>query len=161
MKPYIEQKVSGGPTIAAQDLEDLIKSKLGDKLVKDWRLHAADSDYYLPPYVTAETIINESKMKELARPSGTKLRGQSFDCDDFSLLLKARFAYAAYRDPQKYQNRPYCLGIVWGLLPFPFPHSMNWMVTDEMKFYFIEPQRQEIIPIGQCQHYRYINFMMV
>jgi hypothetical protein len=89
------------------------------------------------------------------------LRGQSFDCDDFSLLLKARFAYAAYRDPQKYQNRPYCFGIVWGLLPFPFPHSMNWLVTDKMEFYFVEPQRQEIIPLSQCQHYRYINFMMV
>ena len=84
-----------------------------------------------------------------------------FDCDDFSLLLKARFAYAAYREPDKYQNRPYCLGIVWGLLPFPFPHSMNWVVTDDYEFHFIEPQRQEIISLDQCQQYRYINFMMV
>ncbi|MEE4605761.1 MAG: lectin MOA-related protein [Desulfobacteraceae bacterium] len=161
MKPYLKQKVSEGATISAKDLEDLIKLNLGDKLVKEWRLYAADSDYYLPSYAAAETIIRQSRMKELANPSGTKLRGQSFDCDDFSLLLKARFAYAAYREPQKYQNRPYCFGIVWGLLPFPFPHSMNWLLTDEMEFYFIEPQRQEIIPLNQCQHYRYINFMMV
>jgi len=161
MKPYQKQKISGGTTISAKDLETHIKKKLGNRLIKDLRLHAADSDYYLPDLATVQTILNESRMKELARPSASKLHAQSFDCDDFSLLLKARFAYAAYREPEKYQNRPYCLGIVWGLLPFPFPHSMNWVVTDDYEFYFIEPQRQEIIPLDQCQQYRYINFMMV
>ena len=161
MKPYPKQKVSGGATISAKDLEDFLRSKLGDKLVDGLQLHAADTDYFLPSLDTVKTILDQSRMKELARPSGGKLRAQSFDCDDFSLLLKARFAYAAYREPDKYQNRPYCFGIVWGLLPFPFPHSMNWVVTDDMELYFIEPQREEIIPLSKCQDFRYINFLMV
>ena len=161
MKPYLKQKGTSGETISTSALEALIESKLEGKLSNKWCLHAADTDYFLPSLAKAKTIVNESRMVELARPSGTKLRAQSFDCDDFALLLKARFAYAAYREPTKYQNQPYCFGIVWGMLPFPFPHSMNWVVTDEREFHFIEPQKQEFIPFSQWQHYRYINFMMV
>ena len=160
MKPYQDQPATGGPTISAKELEELLKSKLGDKLVDGLRLHAADTDYFLPSLDTVRTILSQSRMKELASPSDDKLDAQSFDCDDFSLLLKARFAYAAYREPQKYQNRPYCIGIVWGLLPFPFPHSMNWVVTEDEELYFIEPQREEILSLDQCQNFRYINFLM-
>ena len=160
MKPYQKPIASGGTTISAKDLEAFLRSQLEGKLVNGLRLHAADTDYFLPSLDTVKTILSQSRMKELASPSDDKLNAQSFDCDDFSLLLKARFAYAAYREPQKYQNRPYCFGIVWGLLPFPFPHSMNWVVTDDMELYFIEPQREEVIPLSDCQNFRYINFMM-
>lgn len=148
-------------TIAATELETLVNDVLGNQLARGLRLHTADSRYCLPSYAGAETIIRQSRMAELAAPQGNALRGQHFDCDDFSLLLKARFAYAAYREPGNYQNCSYCFGIVWGLLPFPFPHSMNWMVTDDHHFYFIEPQREEILPLDACRNYRYIHFMMV
>lgn len=151
---------SSGVAISAKDLGELIKDILGD-LGKNARLHTADTRYCLPPYAAAETIIKTSKMKQLAKKEGSGRRKESFDCDDFALLLKARFAYAAYREPEKYDNCPYCIGIVWGMLPFPFPHSMNWMVTDDRNFYFIEPQREKIIPLEQCRNFRYINFMMV
>lgn len=161
MKPYKQESMSEAATISATELQTLVNKTLENQLVRGLQLHTADSRYCLPSYAGAETIIRNSRMKEMADPGSSAMRGQSFDCDDFSLLLKARFAYAAYRDSENYRNRPYCFGIAWGLLPFPFPHSMNWMVTDDRRLYFIEPQREEIIPLDQCRNYRYINFMMV
>lgn len=161
MKPYLRPKTSTDKTISHKELKELILKQLGNRLSRKWCLHTADSHFFLPNYADAETLINDSDMKQLARKEGAGKRGESFDCDDFSLLLKARFAYGNYRAPERYQNRPQCFGIVWGLLPFPFPHSMNWMVTDRKEFYFIEPQKQKIVPLNESQHYRYINFMLV
>jgi len=161
LKPYKKAMMGARAVISAAELEKQVNGMLGNQLIKGLRLHTADSRYCLPSYSGAKTIIRKSRMSEMANPAGSAMRGQSFDCDDFALVLKARFAYAAYRDPANYQNCPYCFGIVWGMLPFPFPHSMNWMITDDGAFYFVEPQREEIIPIEQCRNYRYINFMMV
>lgn len=161
LKPYKNAMMGEGASISAKELKALVENTLGGQMIEGLRLHMADSRYCLPTYAGAQNIISQSKLAEMANPGGSAMRGQSFDCDDFALLLKARFAYAAYRDPANYQNCPYCLGIVWGMLPFPFPHSMNWMVTDDHTFYFVEPQREQIIPLNQCSNYRYINFMMV
>jgi hypothetical protein len=161
MKPYLKPKAETDNMISKKELKELIADQLGNRLSEEWCLHTADTHFFLPDYEDAEALIHTSKMAQLAKKEGAGKRGESFDCDDFSLLLKARFTYGNYRDPDKYQNRPHCFGIVWGLLPFPFPHSMNWMVTDKRKFYFIEPQKEKIAPLSQCQHYRYINFMLV
>ena len=165
LKPYkqalMSAKAAEEATLSAKELQTLVNDTLGAQLASGLRLHTADSRYCLPSYAGAEAIIAQSELAQLAKPSGRVKRGESFDCDDFALLLKARFAYAAYREPDNYQNCPCCFGIVWGMLPFPFPHSMNWMVTDDRRFYFIEPQREEIIPLEACRNYRYINFMMV
>ncbi|MBL0716115.1 MAG: lectin MOA-related protein [Desulfosarcina sp.] len=160
MKPLRKATVLDGATISRKELRNLITSELDGKLSKKWCLHTADANYYLPRLDAAKKIIADSNMQQLASPSGTKRRGECFDCDDFSLLLKARFAYAAYSN-KEHLNRPYCFGIVWGMLPFPFPHSMNWIVTDDKKFYFIEPQRQEVISLEKCKNYRFINLMLV
>ena len=130
----------------------------------------ADLQYYLPDRSQAEYMIRKSKMANITGPLNNP-RGERFDCDDFSLILKARCAFEAYRDStEKYSfnnlpNHPMCLGIVWGMLPFPFPHSLNWVVTEDenegRKLHFIEPQKQKIIPSERYQYYRYIHFMMV
>lgn len=159
MKPYQSKAGGGGVMISAKELKKLVKAKLGN-LVDSELLRTADIHYCLPTYAKAKAIIEKSKMKQLAAKGGAEPRAESFDCDDFALLLKARFAYAAYREANT-GNCPYCFGIVWGLLPFPFPHSMNWMITDDREFYFVEPQREQILPLDQCGNFRYLNFMMV
>jgi hypothetical protein len=161
MKPLRKENPIKGATLSGAELRGVISEKLDGKLSKNWCLHTADIKYSLPRFKDAKKIIDNSKMKQLAGPFDANGRGERFDCDDFSILLKARFAYAAYRDPGGYQNDPHCFGIAWGLLPFPFPHSMNWMITADKQFYFIEPQRQKIIPMDECRGYRYINFMLV
>jgi len=150
-----------GATISRAGVREVIEDALQGKLSKKLCLHMADYRYYLPKYSEAKKIIDNSKMEPLAAPSDGKVRGERFDCDDFALLLKARFAFAAYRDRSQYQNHPHCFGIVWGLLPFPFPHSMNWMITANKKFYFVEPQRQKILKSNQCRGFRHINFLLV
>lgn len=161
MKPYRTTATIEGATISRADLKALVEAALPDSLSSNWCLHSSDSCYYLPSLEEARTIIDNSNMAQLASPGGTRGRGECFDCDDFSLLLKARFAYAAYSNRDRHLNAPYCFGIVWGLLPFPFPHSLNWMVTDDRRIHFIEPQRQEIIPRERYANYRFINMMLV
>lgn len=150
-----------GTTMSRAELRSFIETELRNLLSENLCLKMSDFNYYLPSFKTAKEIIDNSKMKQLAGPFDAKTRGERFDCDDFSLLLKARFAYAAYRDREKYQNAPHCFGIVWGMLPFPFPHSMNWMVTEDRRFYFIEPQRQKIYTLDECRGFRHIDFMLV
>jgi Agglutinin C-terminal len=155
--------------INRKKLRNLILKTLGDKLYAKHGefdlnngLFIADSKYYCPPHEDAKEIIYGSKIigmtSEARRPSM-----QRFDCDDFSLLLKARFAYAAYRNERK-RNFAHCFGIVWGMLPFPFSHSLNWMVTTdkkgEQKFHFVEPQTYEIISPNQ-ENFQDIYFMLV
>ncbi|MCP3955244.1 MAG: hypothetical protein GY697_23945 [Desulfobacterales bacterium] len=161
MKPLKNEKAFQGPTLSRAELRELITTRLDGKLSEHLSLQMADFRYYLPRYDEAKEIIDNSKMIQLAGPFDAKTRGERFDCDDFSLLLKARFAYAAYRNRGRYQNNPHCFGIVWGMLPFPFPHSMNWMVTADREFYFIEPQRQKILTLDKCKGFRHINFMLV
>jgi hypothetical protein len=153
--------MAGEASITRRELKTLVAAALEGKLSTHWCLHSADSKYYLPSLEEAKAIIDRSNMIDLAGPSGAKGRGECFDCDDFSLLLKARFAYAAYTNKEKHVNAPYCFGIAWGMLPFPFPHSLNWMVTDDRRLHFIEPQRQEIIPRERYANYRFINLMLV
>ncbi len=161
MKPFRATAAIEWPTISQRELQRLVESALAGSLSNNWCLHSSDSRYYLPTLEEARTIIENSNMARLASAESATDRGEIFDCDDFSLLLKARFAYAAYRNRDRHVNAPYCFGIVWGLLPFPFPHSLNWMVTDDRELHFIEPQRQEIIPRERYANYRFINFMLV
>jgi hypothetical protein len=155
---FIRSKTDAGKNIISRDqLRKLVSERLKGKLGKKFCLHMADVNYYLPPKKDIDKIINGSKMKETSKLAGN-VRGERFDCDDFALLLKARFSYAAYRD-KKYPNIPHCFGIVWGLLPFPFPHSLNWYVTDDHQLWFVEPQRHHSFkPRARDKH---INFMMV
>jgi hypothetical protein len=125
-------------------------------------LYIADSEYYCPPLKDARELIYGSKIIGMASEARQPSR-QRFDCDDFSLLLKARFAYAAYRNERK-RNFAHCFGIVWGMLPFPFSHSLNWMVTTDEKgkqeLYFVEPQTYEIFSPNQ-ENFQDIYFMLV
>lgn len=131
--------------ISRDELKHLVSEELNGKLEENFRLYMADFEYYCPPFEDAKEIIESSKIKGMTTIVGK----ERFDCDDFSLLLKARFAYAAYRDKRK-RNFAHCFGIVWGMLPFPFPHSLNWMVTADdngnKTLHFVEPQNYKVFP---------------
>lgn len=164
MKTLKPETISGEKIITRPILKKFISKKLGNKLDTNFCLHMADFKYYLPSYDEAKEIIENSKIKELTS-SANKIRGERFDCDDFSLLLKARFGYAAFSDKVK-TNFAYCFGIVWGMLPFPFPHSLNWMVTadenGDMAFHFVESRMLKIISSpNDYKNYQSIYFMLV
>lgn len=151
-------ETSAGKTIISRnELRDLVSRELDGRLDENFCLHMADIKYYLSSKDDIDEIINGSKIREMTDSVGNT-RGERFDCDDFALLLKARFSYAAYRDT-RYPNFPHCFGIVWGMLPFPFPHSLNWYVTVDKELWFVEPQRHK--PFKPRPRDKYIHFMMV
>ena len=82
----------------------------------------------------AEEIINASAVDR------RRWVQNRFDCDDFAHVLKAHFAEAAYADGKR--RASHCFGTVWGMLPES--HAINWMVNDDLKVRFIEPQTDKI-----------------
>ena len=129
-------------------LRQVINNELSGRLAKSFSLYLADDQYYLPSYEDASEIIKNSALDR------KKWTVNKFDCDDFALVLKAHFAEAAYKDGKR---RPaHCFGIAWGM--FPKAHALNWMVTDDGRFLFVEPQTDEIF-VPTLKH-KDIWFMM-
>lgn len=120
--------------IKSADLRTLIAQQLGNKLASNLSLHLADNEYYCPPLANAKEIISNS---EVDRNTWVE---EKFDCDDFAHVLKAHFAEAAYQNGER--RKPHCFGIVWGLLPDN--HAINWMVNDDLKLRFVEPQDDRV-----------------
>ena len=162
-RPLDSQPPGGVPdinTIPGPELESFINEKLKGKLAKNCCMHMGDFKYYLPPLKDAEEIIKGSKIKEMTR-SRVRANKPYFDCDDFAILLKSRYAHAVYREP-KYLNYSHCFGIVWGMLPYPLPHSLNWMVTDDQRLHFVEPQTEKIMSSEEdWEYFRYIHLLLV
>ena len=76
---------------------------------------------------------------------------ERFDCDDFSMLTKARFA-------ERYKING--IGIAIGDSPLGY-HAWNvFLVPDENDFYFLEPQNGEVWKINENLEYqaRFIIF---
>ena len=108
--------------------------QLGSRLLGNFALYIADEEYFCTPKDEAEQIITRSS---LDRKTWVRER---FDCDDFALILKARFAEAAYACGSR--RRAHCFGIVAGYLPGP--HAINWMINNDKKLRFVEPQSDEV-----------------
>ena len=120
--------------ISAEALRTLISRQLGRRLRRNFGLYIADGKYYCTPVSDAEEIIKNSSLDRQ-----TWVR-EKFDCDDFAHVLKAHFAQAAYAEGER--RAAHCFGVVWGKLPGP--HAINWMVNEDKKLRFIEPQTDEI-----------------
>lgn len=135
--------------ISSQEVYAIIKQQLGAKLGKKYKFHSPDRKYYCPSIGYTQKVI---KWSAIDRNKWVKER---FDCDDFALVLKADFARAAYNS--KKIQAPFCFGIVWGDLPHP--HAINWMINNDKKLRFIEPQSDEIYFPKSNQ--RNISFMYV
>jgi hypothetical protein len=120
--------------ISAADLRTLISRQLGEKLDRNFGLYIADGEYYCTPVDDAREIIENSALDRQ-----TWVR-QRFDCDDFAVVLKSHFAQASYADGKR--RASHCFGVVWGMLPGP--HAINWMVNDDLKLRFVEPQTDEV-----------------
>jgi len=116
------------------EVKRILKERLGAKLSRTSKIYLPDTLYYLPPKSDAENILRVSVL------DSKKWTSEVFDCDDFSYVLKAEFCQDAYRQGKR--RAPYCMGIVWGLLPTP--HAINWVITDDKQLYFIEPQTDAV-----------------
>ncbi len=120
--------------VSSQEVRQMIAGSLGSRLAEDFRLFLGDNQYYLPPLEDAQEVIQNSGL------SRATYMPESFDCDDFAMVLKAHFCEAAYKDFQR--RPPHCFGLIWGELPHV--HAVNWMITDDGRLRLIEPQTGEV-----------------
>lgn len=99
-------------------------------------LDGADRDYWLPRPNQIRGMLSKAPIGH----QGDK--GEVFDCDDYSVILKARMSYVALKHQTTVSNRPIALGIVWGTCSWmPDPnHAANWILTEGRAFVLIEPQ---------------------
>ncbi len=128
--------------ISKQEVENIIKQQLTGKLRKDYKFYGSDKNYFCPTVEYAKEVI---ELSSVDRYNWIKER---FDCDDFALLLKADFAKCAYASNSL--TASFCFGMIWGLLPES--HVINWMINDDKKLRFIEPQTDEIYFPGSNHH---------
>ena len=120
--------------IKAAELRVLLTKALGKKLADQYTMRFADGSYFCPPLSEAKKIIKASRLDKKTWVE------ERFDCDDFAHVLKAHFAEAAYKNGKR--RAAHCFGVVWGSLPTA--HAINWMVTDDLKLRFVEPQSDAI-----------------
>lgn len=128
--------------ISNQEVHNIVKEQLGSKLGQDYKFHTPDRKYFCPSVGYVQKLIQHSSVDK------NQWIEERFDCDDFALVLKAYFAKAAYTIKQI--QAPFCFGIVWGNLPHP--HAINWMINNDRKLRFIEPQSDEIYYPKNDQH---------
>ena len=115
-------------------VREIIETALKGKFKRSFKLHLADGTYYFPSLADARKVMDGTSV-DIYRWTREK-----FDCDDFAFVLKAEFAKDAYADKER--RAPHCFGMVWGNLPRP--HAINWMINDDQKLRFIEPQNDKI-----------------
>lgn len=134
--------------VSNEEVRRIIANILGSRLAEDFRLFLGDNSYYLPPVADAQVIITNSG---LAR---AEYMPETFDCDDFAIVLKSHFCEAAYKHFER--RPPHCFGLIWGELPHV--HAINWMINDDYRIRFVEPQTGEIFDVRP--EHRNITFMM-
>jgi hypothetical protein len=134
--------------VSNEEVRRIIANVLGAKLAEDFRLFLGDNSYFLQPLADAQQIITKSG---LAR---AEYMPETFDCDDFAIVLKSHFCEAAYKDFER--RPPHCIGLIWGELPHV--HAINWMINDDYRLRLIEPQTGEVFDIKP--EHRNVTFMM-
>lgn len=129
------QKVTIGTAEVRQIINSQLRGKLQPQLVQGAAgIYLADNTYYCPSVYETSQILQRTAVD---KRTWTENR---FDCDDFAYVLKGEFSKAAYEN--KNRKLAYCVGIVWGNLPGP--HAINWVINDDKRLRFIEPQRDTI-----------------
>eukprot|EP01156_Anaeramoeba_ignava_P011255 Anaeramoba_ignava/a482504_22.p4 GENE.a482504_22~~a482504_22.p4 ORF type:complete len:144 (+),score=11.40 a482504_22:2655-3086(+) len=126
-----------------------IKKIIGRKLKKYWsntkKTYAgfSDSSLYLPSEEEIEEFIRNNPIQPAYD------LGEGFDCDDFSFTFKGQISlYGRYRQLE----HSLCVGIAWGFFEWRNGiHATNWVLCDNNKFYWIEPQDGKIYSIDECK----------
>jgi hypothetical protein len=113
--------------------------------IKTPMYHLGDADYYLPSLARAQSVISSSSTSRLNW-------SRRFDCDDFAVRLKADFGDDANKHPEV--DQAHAFGIAWGThvnakREVVGGHAINWMINDDLKVRFIEPQSGNIWVVGE------------
>lgn len=94
-----------------------------------------DTEYTVPTLEEVKKLLKETFIEEY------QYRANSFDCDDYSLILDAFVKQEGYKQGW---SKPWAFGQVYGIFPDYSPefHARNIVLTVE-GLYLIEPQLDE------------------
>ncbi len=123
--------------INSDEIEDIIRATFGKRFTRNHTIQIADEQYFCPSLKFVKKMLAKNKVDKF------EYIEEKFDCDDFAFILKAYFIKQAYKD--KKRRYPYCLGIIMGKLLGDINHAINFVITDSLKFYLIEPQTDAIL----------------
>ena len=91
-----------------------------------------DTEYYLPSVEYTKLVVANDQT------DAEKYITNKGDCDKFSKLLWARFTQDAWKDGKL--RAAHAFGMIWGRIPGPGGHAICWVVNDDRRMRFIEPQ---------------------
>ncbi len=106
--------------ISRQELNDLLR-----KQFPGVNVHLMDYNYRLAIKEEIEKFLAEDQTNL------TQYQTDSYDCDDFSFRLMGQFSIPGWSD--------ITFGIVWTDV-----HAMNCIIDENRKFWFIEPQSDNL-----------------
>ena len=129
-----------------------VKQGVG-KLVKPlWRPQRGnyagffDNTYYLPTKSELNLIIDN-----IAYPN---YASDEFDCEDFTYMCKAETARRVRLNPNF--NEPWAIGLAFARFRWmsggSVDHACNWVVTNDGKLFWIEPQTGKKYPRMHCKN---------
>jgi len=102
-------------TISIHEASSIMLDKL-DEMGVDAEIYLPDMDIKI--YKKSDVVKSQS----LHDISTIKFVTESHDCDDYAAKLYGKFA-----------------GLIWTNV-----HALNWFISEESEFYFVEPQNKQI-----------------
>ncbi len=133
----------GRSYITSSEAECIIKNGLNGKTTSNFKLYLGDVTYFCYPLEEAKAVIASTTVDTY------NWTAEKFDCDDFAFVLKAEFNKNSYEDKQR--RAAACCGMLWGTGLHmngtgsePVHHAINWMINDDLKLRFVEPQSDKI-----------------
>ena len=119
------------------EIEVIIRETFGTRFTDDFTLQMSDEQYHCPSLEKVKAILEKSTLDK------REYIEEKFDCDDYARILKVDFIKQAYKE--KKRRHPYAVGVIkGGKLQGSIPHAINFVITDKMELFLIEPQTDTI-----------------
>lgn len=132
-------------------IQSVIEDAFKRRFTSDFYLQVADEEYYCPSMDEVKEIIKKNTIDRM------QYTDDVFDCDDYALGLKYHFIKQAYKN--KHREHPYCMGIIMGNILEDIPHAINFVITNTLELYLIEPQTDEILQPTEKDREIYFIYM--
>ena len=123
-------------------VEEHFSNRLPSMFIK-----VTDKDFYLPYYNEVWSMLKDNFINEY------KYMIETFDCDDYALVLNAWVRQEQYRN--KWVN-PWAFGEAWGEFGFG-KHALNFVATSDKGLRLVEPQSDEMREINEKDIFTFIR----
>ena len=113
-------------TLSKPEIKRILKEKHSKAIVK-----IADKEYILPKTNAVKKLIFDTYFEDY------KYTRETFDCDDFALVLHAFVKQERYKVKS---NHPWAFGECWTM-----SHAFNFFIDENQELRYVEPQNDKFI----------------